>query len=817
MKLHVTRQNLILAFAFCLSQFCLVAQQPTDCVNAITVCGDSNINLDVNGIGTQEFIGLNTCSSVEHNSLWLKVTVVTDGTLGFTLTPQSTDLNEDYDFFVFGPNPDCGNLSPAIRCSTTNPLGAGLHWNLTGMNGAETDTSEGPGPDGNSFVSWLDVVAGDTYFIVIDRPIGNSPFNLEWTGTAEFASPPTNESSSSLELNLSECDAVFPFDDFMTTFDLSVNTDLIIGSQTNVSVTYYESETDASIGSNQITGLYTNISNPQEVYAKITDDDTGCFEIIPFNLIVGDGANYPTPSDYILCDDYNDGDNSNGQVIFDLESKNEEILVGQNPDDLNITYHESYSNAEFNLDPLPNYYHNTTPYLEEVFIRIENAANVNCFSIRTLNLIVLETPEAFNAVQVQCSYTASSIFNLTNSNGTLTGNTAGRSTLFYTSFNDAQNDINVISNSSSYTSVSNPQTIYVRVVDDNTDCFSISELELQISSTTVNNTQIIECDTDGTEDGLFQFDLNQANADILNGTPIGSTIAYYATIDDALLETNALSPLFTNTIPNQQVIFARVENVDECYGIAEIELFVFNLPDIDTEETLFYCLNTYPNTITIDSGEITSPSSYSYLWSTNETTYAINVNEVGTYSVQVTNNTTNCSVIRTITVEPSNIATIESVEVVDATDNNSITVITSGEGDYEYALYNEFGLAYPYQSENSFNNISPGIYTLSIRDVKNNCGIIDYSVSVIGFPKVFTPNGDGDNDLWNIKGNSNIFHPNSKILIFDRYGKLLTQINPLGPGWDGTINGTPLPVSDYWFAATLQDGRVVKDHFTLKR
>ena len=68
-----------------------------------------------------------------------------------------------------------------------------------------------------------------------------------------------------------------------------------------------------------------------------------------------------------------------------------------------------------------------------------------------------------------------------------------------------------------------------------------------------------------------------------------------------------------------------------------------------------------------------------------------------------------------------------------------------------------------------------------------------------------------------MKGVSNVFQPNTMIRIHDRYGKLVKQIDPLGKGWDDTFNGEPLPTSDYWFSATLQDGREFKSHFTLKR
>jgi gliding motility-associated-like protein len=63
-----------------------------------------------------------------------------------------------------------------------------------------------------------------------------------------------------------------------------------------------------------------------------------------------------------------------------------------------------------------------------------------------------------------------------------------------------------------------------------------------------------------------------------------------------------------------------------------------------------------------------------------------------------------------------------------------------------------------------------------------------------------------------------IFHwENGFIPIFDRYGKLIYQINPQNQVWDGTFNGSPLPSSDYWFQFQLDDGKIIKGHFSLKR
>jgi len=48
----------------------MVAQEPTDCINAIISCGNSDVNLDVNGSGMVEFA--DSCESNENNSAWLR-------------------------------------------------------------------------------------------------------------------------------------------------------------------------------------------------------------------------------------------------------------------------------------------------------------------------------------------------------------------------------------------------------------------------------------------------------------------------------------------------------------------------------------------------------------------------------------------------------------------------------------------------------------------------------------------------------------------------------------------------------------------------
>ena len=403
------------------------------------------------------------------------------------------------------------------------------------------------------------------------------------------------------------------------------------------------------------------------------------------------------------------------------------------------------------------------------------------------------------------------VFNCHEADEILTGNLAGLSTAFFITLADAQSGVNPI-NGYNFPNTSNPQIVYARVIDDNTGCFSISELDLEVSTTDVSNAMLVRCDDDGTEDGLASFDLSLADSMVLVGVPTGVTITYYPSNQDALLEQNPLVSPFTNTSPYSQIVYARAEDDNACYGISQLLLKVNPLPILDQDQSLIYCLDTYPSTISLNAGVVGGTTGLTFQWSNGETSQNIQVNQAGVYTITV-QNSNGCSQSRQITVVDSEIATISNIAVTDASEFNSIAVSVSGDGDYEFSLDNPLG---PYQDLGSFQDVLPGLHTVYVRD-KNGCGITQEMVSVIGFMKFFTPNDDGFNDTWQIIGVSAQFQPDSKVFIYDRYGKLITQISPLQGGWNGKYNGYNMPASDYWFHATLQDGRVFKGHFSLVR
>lgn len=657
----------------------------------------------------------------------------------------------------------------------------------------------------------LDVTENGTYELFIEFNNGDCQ-TFEGIAYVNYYEYPVANQPADISICDDNNDQTWAFD--FTTLDATI----LNGQDPNTySVHYFPTLIDAQDNTQEIFGIYNNTVNPQEIFVRVHNNgNPDCYDITSFFVEVFDTPIANDVGDLEICDDATDGNDMNGQRDYDLSSLETIILGGQDANQFTITFHSTQADANANNNALPATYYNQTAFTQPIFVRIENNDNTNCFSTSSFNLIINPNPEAFNASLYQCDEDGNpdgfTLFNLTEANGDLTGNIANRSTQFYLTLADAQNDINEI-DGTNFSNTVNPQTIFVRVVNDETGCFNISQLLLDVTATDASDAVLTHCDDDGIEDGFYNFDLTLANATILNGLPPTLTIKYYATYDDSLLEQNELGNTFTNTIPYNQTIYARVENANACYGISEIELTVYELPNIETEFETLYCLNYYPQPITLDSGLLSgNPNDFTYAWSTGEITQEILVNEPGIYTVTVSNGN-NCTKQRTITVLPSNIATINNIEVVDATTNNSITILVSGEGDYEFAINDING---PYQDSNVFENVPPGLHTVYIRD-KNNCGIVEDIVSVIGFPKYFTPNNDGYNDTWHVYGINDPSQFESVIYIFDRYGKLLKQLTPQGAGWDGTFNGHLLPSSDYWFHVKLQDGRIFKSHFTLKR
>jgi gliding motility-associated-like protein len=507
----------------------------------------------------------------------------------------------------------------------------------------------------------------------------------------------------------------------------------------------------------------------------------------------------------------------------------------------NITNNTTYSGVTSNTLSIHQVSNSMNGF--QYRVQLSKAGNSCGLISNPATLTIYALPTLVSSIDLkQCDDNSDGIsdFNLAEKNNFISTHSTSETFTYYTSLIGANTKDNnsLITNPITYTS--NSKRIWVRVENTN-GCYSISEINLIVSSTQIPATfkrEFQNCDDDiisvSTDtDGVSEFNFSRVTSEIqgLLMPPLTNySIKYYPNEADALAETNEIinTTNYRNIdYPNQQDIWVRVESIldNACYGLGpHIKLIVNPKPNIDTNkdghDNKLVCSNLPSFFVELNAG-ITNgypTTNYSYVWTKDgiilptETNSILNVNNNGNYSVTVSN-TAGCLRTRTVQVTASDVATINSVDIIDLTDVNSVTVNASGKGLYEYSLDAPLG---PFQTSNLFENVAAGIHDIYVID-KNGCGIISKQVAVIGVPKFFTPNGDGFNDYWNIKGVNSIFSSKSIIYIFNRYGKLMKQILPSSQGWDGTINGEPLPADDYWFTVKLEDGREAKGHFSLKR
>ncbi|WP_299519132.1 T9SS type B sorting domain-containing protein [Winogradskyella sp.] len=231
-------------------------------------------------------------------------------------------------------------------------------------------------------------------------------------------------------------------------------------------------------------------------------------------------------------------------------------------------------------------------------------------------------------------------------------------------------------------------------------------------------------------------------------------------------------------------------------------------PGLDTEIEL--CVNELPFNIFEElEGQPDENGTWIPALTSGGNFFDPQVDGAGVYTYSVENDTCG-SFSSSITVTTIDTFPITDYQIVvtELSDNNSIEIIINNDITYEYSIN-----GINYQLSNTFNNLQGGTYTINVREI-NGCGRLVDSVFLLDYPLFFTPNGDGTNDDWFLRGVDDEVY---SINIFDRYGKLLTSLNNLNCRWDGTYNGKPMPTNDYWFQLTFQSGITKSGHFTLKR
>ncbi len=488
--------------------------------------------------------------------------------------------------------------------------------------------------------------------------------------------------------------------------------------------------------------------------------------------------------------------------IDKLEATNNPFCEGTtntlNATQLGTNTYKWFKNGVFTGITLPIYTITDNTNFNIVEYAVEVTLSGACTSSGKVNIQFTKLPIVVNQTLVQCDDDTDGItkFNLKKLDALITN--SGTVT-YYTTIGGT-----AIANPTSYSSAN--ATIYAEVVNA-FGCKSTATILLQVSNNAVvSPIDFKKCDTDAFPlDGKTEFNLNlEATPKVLTGLPTGLIVEYYANKNDAITQNNPLPNIFPKNYAAQESIFARIINGSDCYGIIEVklEINIFDPSNFETE-TLGLCQG---NKVTLSVASTFS----TYNWNNGDFDFETDVTTAGNYSVIVTD-ANGCKATKQFIIKASAPATEIDAIINDFEEINSLTIIYKDNGgDYIFSID-----GVNYQDSPTFNAVLTGEITVYIKD-RNGClPIVSKLIYVLNYPKFFTPNGDGINDLWVI---SNIkTKPNTTISIFDRLGKLLSQLNVNSSGWNGTFNGQNLPAGDYWFVLTLFNNKTIKSHFALKR
>jgi gliding motility-associated-like protein len=640
-----------------------------------------------------------------------------------------------------------------------------------------------------------------------------------------FDAPKINKNVSLKQCDNSDIDG-FSF------FNLSEVKEKIIANSDDYTITFHEEKIDAENGSSEITN-FTNYKNEEvsidKIWARV-ENSNGCYEISEVNLFV---STTQIPANFINnffeCDD---GTNTtDGIATFDFSSATDEvraIFPANQP--LTIKYYRDEADAlseENEITDITNYQNIGFPNQQDIYVRVDNDLNNDCIGLGvhvSLNVEVLPVANAV-AIDTECDNDRDGLFSFDSSTfqSTIIGNQTNVSVGYFDENNNALPS-----------PLPNPYitaTAQIRAVVTNTNsqdpdgqCSAETILSFVVSAVPIANPVAIQEECDDDFDGISGFDTSTIQSTVV-GSQTNLVVKYFNENNNPLP-----SPLPNPFISTSQTIRVRLENpdFDICVEETFVEFSVKERPSFDLVEQAILCI-TDNSQVEIS---ITNPNNRTntYVWldENNDIVSTLPnaiITRKGLYNVIATSDEGCASDMKQVLVNESSISTlnINDIEIKDDSDDNTISIDVSnlGLGDYEFRLLNEDNIIIRnYQDEPFFDGLDGGIYTIEVND-KNVCGSVFFEVSLLEFPKFFTPNNDAQNDFWQIKGISKNFYESGKINILNRYGALITTFTIDDIGWDGTYGGKNLPSNDYWFYAELLDrknvGRVRRGNFSLLR
>ncbi|WP_179315691.1 T9SS type B sorting domain-containing protein [Winogradskyella undariae] len=373
--------------------------------------------------------------------------------------------------------------------------------------------------------------------------------------------------------------------DGMTAMDLNLLIDdEIILSQPNLVVSYHSSAADATAGVNALPMPYTNTNLTEQIFVSVKNIETGCISTTTLDLSVIESPAINNERHYIdACDADLDG-----YANFDLTSIIPEVLDGLTG--VTVSFHTTEEDAISGLNPIidETNYANVGFQEQIIYIRVESTssscASVTPIELHTNLLLTATNIRDISACDIGDDGTEDFIFD--DISVGIINLLPDVEITYYESENDRDNGINPIDASVSYSSTSDPQTIYITL--ENLTCSEVAQFDL-ILYPIIQFESVIDltvCDED--QDGFTTTDLSVLSGDVTNGEE-GYEVTYFLTEQDAIDNTNVLPNSYTNTT-NPFTLFPRITFSETgCYDYNSFEVTVLPAPESEKPVDIIIC------------------------------------------------------------------------------------------------------------------------------------------------------------------------------------------------------------------------------------
>ncbi|MGB1100496.1 MAG: T9SS type B sorting domain-containing protein, partial [Flavobacteriales bacterium] len=135
-----------------------------------------------------------------------------------------------------------------------------------------------------------------------------------------------------------------------------------------------------------------------------------------------------------------------------------------------------------------------------------------------------------------------------------------------------------------------------------------------------------------------------------------------------------------------------------------------------------------------------------------------------------------------------------------AADGTATVSVNGGEAPFTFEWSDPF-----VQTTSTAVGLTEDTYTVVVTDAlgcrRTASQFVDAIEGCLFIADALTPNGDNNNDDWVVGGLED--YPDSKVMVFNRWGQKLFETVGGQERWDGRFNGARLPVADYYYTIEL--------------